>query len=80
MLLLGYIKEISAKEIIVGLPNGLNGYIKTSDVRLKLEKLAFDDESDDDEEDEEGEVVLHFFFTPSLSFIMLVETQFQLSI
>ncbi|XP_066915930.1 protein RRP5 homolog [Clytia hemisphaerica] len=55
MLLLGYIKEISAKEIIVGLPNGLNGYIKTSDVRLKLEKLAFDDESDNDEEEDEGE-------------------------
>jgi len=59
MLLLGYVKEINAKVVVIGLPNGLNGYISVDDVQMLLQQVTQDtddDQSDDDNIDEETQV------------------------
>ena len=55
MLLAGYVKDCNSKELVIGLPNGLNGYIKSSSVNEILQKLSGNVESEDDEDEEENE-------------------------
>lgn len=54
MLILGYVKEISKNEIVIGLPNGLNGYIAVQEVQEYL--AALNNEEDIDEENNNDEV------------------------
>ena len=53
MLLTGYVKDINSKELVIGLPNGLNGYVEMNDVNRVLQKLSANIESEDEEEEEE---------------------------
>ena len=53
MLLIGYVKDINSKELVIGLPNGLNGYVEMNDVNRVLQKLSASVESEDEGEDSE---------------------------
>lgn len=55
MLLTGYVKDINSKELVIGLPNGLNGYVEMNDVNRVLQKLSANIESEDEDEEEESE-------------------------
>ena len=59
MLILGYVKEISKNEIVIVLPNGLNGYIAIKEVQAYL--AALNNEEDIDEENDNDEVWKMFF-------------------
>lgn len=59
MLILGYVKEISKNEILVGLSNGLNGYIAVKEIQSYL--AALNSEDDVDEENDNDEVWKMFF-------------------
>lgn len=59
MLILGYVKEISKNEILVGLSNGLNGYIAVKEIQSYL--AALNSEEDVDEENDNDEVWKMFF-------------------
>ena len=50
LLVLACVKEITKKEIIISLPNGLNGFIKLTDVTEMIESIS--GSSSDVEEDE----------------------------
>ena len=55
MLLTGYVKDINSKELVIGLPNGLNGYVEMNDVNRVLQKLSANIESEDEEEEESAD-------------------------
>ena len=55
MLLTGYVKYINSKELVIGLPNGLNGYVEMNDVNRVLQKLSANIESEDEEEEESAD-------------------------
>lgn len=55
MLLTGYVKDINSKELVIGLPNGLNGYVKMNEVNQVLQKLSANIESDNEDEEDSGE-------------------------
>ena len=59
MLILGYVKEISKNDILIGLPNGLNGYIAVKEIQSYL--AALNNEEDIDEENDNDEVWKMFF-------------------
>ncbi|XP_057307002.1 protein RRP5 homolog [Hydractinia symbiolongicarpus] len=51
LMVLGYVKEINKKDIIVGLPNSLNGCIALSDLHAHLHGQEEDESTDEKEED-----------------------------
>ena len=55
MLLTGYVKDINSKELVIGLPNGLNGYVEMNDVNHVLQKLSANIESENEEEEESAD-------------------------
>ena len=55
MLLTGFVKDINSKELVIGLPNGLNGYVEMNDVNRVLQKLSANIESEDEEEEESAD-------------------------
>lgn len=55
MMIVGYVKEYSPKELVIGLPNGLNGYVNLSSFNEILQKLSRNADEDDDETDDDDE-------------------------
>lgn len=53
MLVLGYVKEIYKSDIVIGLSNGLSGYMNMSSLQSWISKHAQDDNDDSDNEDDD---------------------------
>lgn len=64
-MVLGYVKEINNKDIIVGLPNSLNGCIALSDLHAHLHGQEEDESTDEKEEHNVSKSILSSFLMPS---------------